>query len=140
MADFITTLFVGILAAVAWFVVGGIVYMNPATAKIYKSYARHPSMKVWKTRQGYLLSVFFLGGVLLCVPGAFIYYLLKPSLSGEFLIDSLFFTSILVVVGIIPRGVNMWIQSSYPNKLLLIELFNGTILSFVVSSFYFFMI
>ena len=42
------------------------------------------------------------------------------------------FAFILIALKIFPRFFDMWIQSTYPNKLLAVEFVNGTIGSFVI--------
>jgi hypothetical protein len=45
---------------------------------------------------------------------------------------SLVFGLILIAVKIFPRFFDMWIQTTYPNRLLAVEFVNGTIGSFVI--------
>lgn len=47
---------------------------------------------------------------------------------------------ILVFIKIFPRFNDMWIQSTYPNKLLAIEFINGTIGSFIIAFVFVYMI
>jgi hypothetical protein len=106
--------------------VGGALYMNPFTAKIYKKYQSHPSMKIWTNQKKYLTGVFLVAGF---IPNLFIittYQFLAP-------ISVMNLSLILFGVRIIPRMCDMWMQTSYPNKILLVELINGAILSFVIS-------
>lgn len=115
-----------ILATVAWFLVGGIIYMNPFVSRIYKKYEKHPSMKEFSSRKRYLSGVFFVAGL---VPVFFI------TISYEYIKPISFVNLALIIsaIRIIPRMCDMWMQTSYPNKLLAIELVNGIILSFVIS-------
>lgn len=114
------------LVTVVWFVVGGFLYMNPFTAKIYKKFQRHRSMKRWKTQPRYLIGVFLVAGfmpnLLITITHSFI-----PGLGV------LGFGLLLVGVRIVPRLCDMWMQTSYPDKILAIELMNGIVLSFVTA-------
>lgn len=67
-----------------------------------------------------------------CLLWAFIFALVKPVLPEVLLIKGLVFGLILVAVKIFPRFFDMWIQSTYPNKLLIVEFVNGTIGSFII--------
>ena len=123
----------GLLVSIAWFILGGALYVNPVVAKIYKSFGEHPGMKKWPNQKKYMLYM-YLGGAL--VPGiifAAVYAFLAPVLGGSLGLNTLYFGLILVFVRILPRFFDMWIQSSYPNKLLVIEIVNGAILSFVAA-------
>jgi hypothetical protein len=64
---------------------------------------------------------------------AFVYTYIKPVLPGDVLMNTVVFGLILVVIRIIPRWADMFMQTTYPNKLLKIELLNGTIISFVMA-------
>ena len=121
----------GFVVSVVWFVVGGLLYMNPMTAKVYKSFENHPGLKKWASQKKYMIKM-YLGGALM--PGiimAAVYSFISPVLGFSLGLNLLFFGLILVFVRIVPRWFDMWIQSSYPGKLLGIEIINGTILSFI---------
>ncbi len=126
METFLQTVLNTLILSVVWFIAGGIVYMNPLVAKVYKKYHEHKSMKHWGTRRKYLSIVFFLG---ILMP-AFLLTLLYAYLIPRGVLE---LTLLLVGVRFVPRFADMFIQTCYPNKLLLIELINGTILSFVVA-------
>lgn len=100
--------------------------MNPLVAKIYKKYDRHPSMKSWQSQQKYLSVVFLLGILVPSFAITFFFYYLAP-------ISFLAFALLLTLIRMVPRFCDMYIQTSYPNVLLAIELVNGTILSFVAA-------
>jgi len=120
------TFLIGFLLSIAWFIAGGILYMNPPVANIYRKYEDHPGMKKWDNPIKYLVTMYLLGVLIPCMIFSFVFYFLSP-------IGILPFGLILVGVRIIPRLIDMWIQTSYPNKILAIELINGTILSFLAS-------
>jgi hypothetical protein len=122
-------LWVVLITSIVWFIVGGIVYMNPWVAKIYAKYRKHPSMKHFKTQGRYLVGVFLVAGLLPIFLIAVAYYYIAP-------INWILLGFILVAVRIIPRLCDMWMQTSYPNKLLQIELINGIILSFVIAGMF----
>ncbi len=53
-----------------------------------------------------------------------------PSFTGAFLLGGM-----LAAIRVYPRFWNMWIQTTYPNRLLTIEPINGTIGSLVIAAF-----
>lgn len=119
-------IYISIVTTIVWFIAGGIVYMNPFVAKIYKELHNHPSMKHFSSQGKYLANVFLVAGLIPIIFCAIIYINIGP-------ISFLKFGVLLSFVRIIPRLCDMWIQTSYPNKLLVIELTNGCILSFVIA-------
>ena len=130
--DLIQILSLTVLTTVVWFVVGGILYMNPLVANIYRGFQNHPSVKAWKIQWKYLLGVFFIAGFIpiLCI--AVIYEFLSP-------VNWVLFGFLLIGVRIIPRCCDMWMQTSYPERLLAIELVNGVILSGVIAAMFSFL-
>lgn len=114
------------LTTIVWFVAGGILYMNPHVAKIYKKYQKHPSMKKWSSRKQYFTGIFFVAGFIPILLIAFVYDYIPY-------ISAVEFGFLLVGVRVIPRLCDMWMQTSYPNKILGVEFVNGTILSFIIA-------
>ena len=131
--DILQTFLGGLAAAVVWFIFGGALYMNPFVAKIYKKSENLPGFKKWKNTKKYLLNMFLFGMLVQCLIFALVYAFIKSILPGSLVLNTLFFGLILVAVKIFPRLFDMWLQSTYPNKLLLIELINGAIGSFVIA-------
>jgi hypothetical protein len=122
----------GVVASIVWFIVGGALYMNPFVAKIFKDAENAPGLKEWPNVPKYL-GLQFTGGVLAqCLLWAFVFALVKPALPEDTLLRGLVFGLILIAVKIYPRFFDMWIQSTYPSKLLAVEFVNGTIGSFII--------
>jgi hypothetical protein len=122
----------GITASIVWFMAGGALYMNPVVAKIYKEVEVSPALKKWSNIPKYLL-LQYVGILAQCLLWAWVFTLIKPALSDEIFGRGLMFGFILVFIKIFPRFFDMWIQSTYPNKLLAIEFINGTIGSFIIA-------
>lgn len=129
--DVFQTIFAGISASAAWFIIGGILYMNPFAAGIYKNAESAPALKKWRSAPKYI-TLQYVGILAQCLLWAFVFALVKPVLPKEGLMKGLVFALILIVSKIFPRFFDMWIQSTYPNRLLAIEFINGTIGSFVI--------
>lgn len=124
--DLIHVLYLTVVTTAVWFVVGGLLYMNPLVAKVYRRYEKHPSMKTWDTQRRYLLGVFCIAGLIPIFFIAVSYEYLKP-------VDWVLFGFLLCGIRIVPRCCDIWMQTSYPDKILFIELINGLILSFVIA-------
>lgn len=115
-----------ILTSIVWFIIGSALYMNPFIAKIYKKFHIHPSMKHFSSQKNYFLGIFFIAGLIFILLTNIAYVFLVPISRG-------LFGCILFIVRIIPILCYMWIQTSYPNVILFIELINGLLLSFVIT-------
>jgi len=132
MTIYITQIILGgFLASVVWFIVGSVLYMNPFVANIYKGAENSPALKKWASVPKYIC-LQYVGILAQCLLWAFVFALAKPVLPDGVLMKSLIFGLLLIAVKIFPRFFDMWIQSTYPNKLLAVEFLNGTIGSFVI--------
>ena len=131
--DLPQTIIGGFLASIVWFIIGSILYMNPIVAKIYKEFEKSSGLKKWEDTKKYLINMYIFGALVQCLLFAFVYSFIKSILPGSLVLDMIFFGSILVAVKIFPRLFDMWMQSTYPNKLLAVEFINGTIGSFVIA-------
>ena len=100
--------------------------MNPLVAKVYRGFQNHPSVKTWKIQWEYLLGVFFIAGFIPIFFIDVIYEYLSP-------VNGVLFGFLLCGVRMIPRCCDMWMQTSYPDTLLFIELVNGVMLSVVIA-------
>ena len=131
VSDVLQLLSGGVLAAVIWFLAGGVLYMNPLVAGFYREAADHPGVRRWASVPKYLLLQF--GAILVqAVLWAFVYGLIRSALPQGVWAAGLTFGGILTVTKILPRLFNMAIQTTYPGKLLAVELVNGTIGSLVI--------
>jgi len=131
MTTLLSALFGGLISSVVWFVLGGALYMNPFIAKIYHSTEYSPALKKWPNVPQYLGMMFlftFVQGFLF----ALVYLFMKSVLPVETISRGLVFGLVLIAIKIIPRFLDMWIQTTYPNRLLTVELINGSIGSFIM--------
>lgn len=141
--NFIFVLFGTIAASLVSFLVGAILYMNPTVSKIYKKYQKHPSMSKYSSKGKYLFDTFLLDIAIPTFIAATVYSYLK---AGLYIINgnpvSIIFVYGMILAGIrvIPRFFDMSILTSYPRQLLIIELINGIVLSFVTSAVLVFMV
>jgi len=129
--DILQTILGGFVASIVWFIVGGALYMNPFVAKIYKDAENSPALKKWPSIPKYL-GLQYAGVLSQCFLWAFVFAFIKPVLPEGLLEKGIVFAFILIALKIFPRFFDMWIQSTYPNKLLAVEFVNGTIGSFII--------
>jgi cytochrome c oxidase assembly factor CtaG len=122
------------IAAVVWFILGGALYMNPVIRRIYSQFETSPVMKQWPSVPQYL-GVMFLGA---CLGQSFLaalaFALVRPALPDSILGAVAVFGFILIGIKIFTRFFDMWIQTNYPNKLLVIEFVNGSIGSLAIAT------
>ncbi len=127
------TLLAGFVASVVWFTAGSVLYLNPFVARIYKGAEGSPGLKRWSNVPAYI-GMQFVGILAQCLLWAFVFVLMKPVLGAGFVRTFLIFGIILFAVKIFPRFYDMWMQSTYPVRLLAVEFINGTISSFVIAA------
>jgi len=131
--DIVSGLIGGIAATLAWFIVGAVVYMNPFVDKIYKKYEDNPSVKNRKDMKTFILNTFVFSVFIQCFIFSFVYLYIQPILPGIVLLNALYFGLLLILVKIIPRFFDMYVQSQYPTPLLFLEIINGAIGSFIIA-------
>ena len=134
MIDVLQVATAGLLASIVWFILGSVLYVNPWVAKIYKEHEGAPGLKTWKNQKQYIITMYFIGALIPCLIFALVYAFISPAFSSNVLTSIICLGLILTGVRVIPRFFDMWIQSTYPDTLLAIEIFNGTILSFAAAA------
>ena len=120
-----------VIGIIHFMVVGGL-YQNPLVANIYAAAQAEPGVKAWTDPKKYVLSMFLGTQVeVFILTGAYLY--LRQFLDGPGdTTTALVLGGLFAGIRVYPRFWNMWIQSSYPNRLLAIEFVNGTISTFVI--------
>jgi hypothetical protein len=127
------TLAWGTVAGVIHFAVMGALYGNPWIDRLYRAAAaaRAPGVRRWDSRWRYMLTQ-FAGTQAEVYVLALAYFWLRSAGVGATPIGVLQVGALLAAVRVYPRFWNMWIQSTYPRSLLIVELVNGTLGTFVV--------
>lgn len=122
----------GFVIGVIHFAIVGALYRNPWVARLYRAAEGHPGVKAWPDKKRYVLSMFLGTQVeVFILTGAYLYLRQLFAEPGS-LPTALALGGMLAAVRVYPRGFNMWIQSSYPNALLAVELVNGTLGTLVI--------
>lgn len=122
------------IASIVWFILGGALYMNPVVRRIYDQFDSSPVMKQWPSVPKYLGVMFLDACLVQCFLAALAFALVKPALPDSILGMVAVFGFILIGVKIFTRFFDMWIQTTYPNKLLAIEFVNGSLGSLVIAT------
>ncbi|MBI5509511.1 MAG: hypothetical protein HY903_12235 [Deltaproteobacteria bacterium] len=132
---FATILLWGAVAGVVHFVLIGMLYGNPVVGRMYGAAATEsPAMKHWTSKPKYMVTQFLGTQVevyLLTIAFLWLRPLVAvPAYSGALLIGAL-----LAAIRVYPRYWNMWIQTTYPNRLLATEAINGSIGTLAIALF-----
>jgi hypothetical protein len=94
--------------------------------------ATSPALKRWSSKPKYLLTQ-FLGTQVEVFLLALVFIWLRPLIDIPGVTGALLLGSALAAIRVYPRFWNMWIQTTYPNRLLGVELVNGTIGSLAIA-------
>ena len=128
----ISTLLWGAVAGVIHFVLVGVLYGNPFVGRFYREAAgKEPGVKVHPSKPKYFATM-FLGTQVEIFIMAFGFFWLRPLVSFEGLLGSTLLGLLFAGIRIYPRFFNMWIQSTYPNRLLAIEFVNGILSTMII--------
>jgi hypothetical protein len=127
-----TTLLWGAVAGIIHFVIISFLYANPFVRGLYSRAAEsEPSVRRWPSRPRYLVTQFIGTQVeVYLLTLAFIW--LRGLLPDMSLATALAVGLMLAAIRVFPRFWNMWIQTTYPRRLLAVELFNGTLGTLIV--------
>src|SRR5262245_27624050 len=116
----------GAAAGLVHFAIIALLYANPITDRLSQGLEEGPAVKQWASKPRYFLTQFLGTQVEVYILTAGFLWLRPligiPGVLGAFLLGGL-----LAATRVYPRFWNMWIQTTYPNRLLVIEVINGTI-------------
>ena len=116
----------GAAAGVAHFVVIAILYGNPWVDAYSREANQHASVKQWPSQAAYFVRQFF-GTQVEVYHMTFAFFLLRPVMPGPGYLGALEAGGLIAALRVYPRFWNMWIQTTFPNRLLLVEVINGTL-------------
>jgi hypothetical protein len=124
----------GALAGVVHFVVIAFLYANPLTDRLSRGLEQGPAVRQWPSKPRYFLTQFF--GTQVEVYLLTIGFMwLRPFVSIPGYAGALLLAILLAATRVYPRFWNMWIQTTYPFRLLVIEVVNGTLGTLAIISF-----
>lgn len=128
--NFKRVLISGLVAGLAAFIVGNILYMNPLVSDIYSQYSSPPCSKPMDSfgGLGIWLSLMLLGGLASTVFLAVLYsYTEKGIAIKPIWKKGLFFGFLLWFITKVPASYYGWLMYTYPDILNLIETINGLV-------------
>ena len=130
-----TVLLWGLAAGLVHFVVIGILYGNPLTERISAgAEAESPAVRKWPSKVKYFVTQ-FLGTQVEVYILTIAFVWLRPLVGLDGYGGGLLLGLLLAAIRVYPRFWNMWIQTTYPLRLLLVEVVNGTIGTLVICIF-----
>ena len=114
--------------------VTGALYGNPLVDRLYaEAMAGDPGVREWTSKPRYLVTQIAGTQVEIWILTAS-YVWLRPLVPVEGLLGASLLGLMFVGVRVYPRFWNMWIQSTYPRRLLAIEVVGGVVSTFVVTT------
>lgn len=117
----------GSVIGIVHFIFTGIVYGSPAVARIYRAAEKaEPGVRQWSTRKAYIVRQFLGTQVEVFILTACFFWL-RPLIPASGVAGAALLGLALAAVRVYPRFWNMWIQSTYPNRLLKVEAVVGTL-------------
>jgi hypothetical protein len=124
----------GALAGVVHFVVIAMLYANPITDRLSRGLEQGPAVKQWPSKPKYFATQ-FLGTQVEVYILTIAFLWLRPLIPMAGYRGALALGGVLAATRVYPRFWNMWIQTTYPNLLLAIEVINGTLGTFAIALF-----
>ena len=125
-------LFWGLIIGIIHYFIMGILFQNPWVMKVYiDAQEKYPSVKMRKNTSDYLRKQFIGTQIEIWIITAG-YLFLKDYLPFEKLENAMMIALIFAGIRIYERFWNMYIQTTYPKKLLAIEFVNGIIGTFII--------
>lgn len=125
----------GALAGVVHFVMIAVLYANPITDRLSRGLEQGAAVKQWPSQPRYFVTQFLGTQVevyILTIGFLWLRPLIGlPGFEGAFALGGL-----LAATRVYPRFWNMWIQTTYPNRLLAIEVINGTLGTLAIALFF----
>jgi hypothetical protein len=124
----------GLLAGLVHFAVIAILYANPITDRLSRGLEQGAAVKQWRSKPRYFVTQFCGTQVeVFILTTAFLW--LRPLIAIPGIGGAIALGGLLAATRVYPRFWNMWIQTTYPNLLLAIEVINGTLGTFAIALF-----
>jgi hypothetical protein len=121
-----------LISTIAWFVLALVLFFNPAVGKIYSSQENHPAVRSLP-KSGVTMLKIMLAVLAQCILWSFVYKWVKQSLPESILSKTILFGSIICFIKMIPRDIDRFLLTTYPEKRMLIEFIIGCICAYTVA-------
>jgi hypothetical protein len=130
-----TILLWGAAAGLVHFAFIALAYGNPLVDRLSAAAeANSPAVKQWASKPRYFATQLLGTQVeVYLITLAFVW--LRPLVDLRGYEGALLLGGLLAAIRVYPRFWNMWIQTTYPNRLLAIEVVNGTLGTLVICAF-----
>lgn len=131
----LTVLLWGAVAGLVHFVFIAAAYGNPIVDRISaQAEASSPAVKQWPSKPRYFVTQ-FLGTQVEVYIMTLGFVWLRPLVGPPGYAGALLLGSLFAAIRVYPRFWNMWVQTTYPNRLLAVEVVNGTLGTLVIALF-----
>ena len=124
----------GSVAGLVHFMLIGLLYGNPIIDRMYAQAVDHsPAVRRWSSKPRYLVTQFLGTQIEVFILTAAFLWL--RSYASSSVLAALAIGAMLAAIRVYPRFWNMWIQTTYPRRLLAVEAINGTIGTVAIALF-----
>jgi hypothetical protein len=125
----------GAAAGIVHFVFIAIAYGNPIVDRISaRAEAESPAVRQWGSKPRYFVTQFFGTQVEVYIL-TFGFVWLRPRVDVQGYAGALLLGGLFAAIRVYPRFWNMWVQTTYPRRLLAVEVVNGTLGTLVIALF-----
>jgi hypothetical protein len=124
----------GAVAGLAHFVVIAFLYGNPIVDALSREANQHVSVRQWPRPIDYFVRQFFGTQVEVYIL-TLAFFWLRPATSAPGYLGALEIGALLAALRVYPRFWNMWIQTTFPSRLLVFEVINGTLGTLFIACF-----
>jgi hypothetical protein len=130
-----TVLLWGAAAGTVHFVFIALAYANPIVDRISaKAEAESPAVRQWASKPTYFVTQ-FLGTQIEVYILTIGFLWLRPVVEFHGYVGALLLGALFAAIRVYPRFWNMWVQTTYPRRLLAVEVVNGTLGTLVIALF-----
>ena len=127
------TIFGGFVASIVFFIYTSIIYKDTSVEKMRRNPNAPPALKKWQNVPKKMISQ-YLFILIQCILWAvvFVLGLLFDILPDGFYMKGFTLGSVMAIVNIVPIYLKMWMESTYPNKLLAIGFAKGIVGNYIL--------
>ncbi len=127
------TIFGGFVASIVFFIYRSIIYKNTSVEKMRRDPNSPPALKKWHNVPKKIIFQ-YLVILIQCILWAVVFVLgiLFDVLPDGFYMKGFTLGSVMAIVNIVPIYLKMWIESTYPNKLLAIGFAKGVVGNYIL--------
>ncbi len=121
-----------LIVTILTYIVATILYINPLATQLYKKSAKTGILKTWKN-QSHVMGLHFLFILIQVSFYSWIFSLITIHTATTWISAGLYFGVIIFLIRILPKFMDMFAMVNYPVKLLILELFDGLIISMITA-------